>query len=196
MMTAVLAEAAPRGELDAAIGALRVHADAWAQLAPGKKIRYLVSLRRRTAQVAEEWVGAAARAKGIPDGSPLVGEEWLSGPWAVLFALNRLIETMSAIARQGTPALTPAAVRTRAGGQVVVDVFPQTLYDRLLVGGVSVEVWMQPDVTPQTLAGTMAVAYKRPLTGRVALVLGAGNIASIPALESSTSSMPRDRPAC
>ncbi len=170
--------------LDAAVAELRERKDRWARLPAAKKIPYLVRMRRTAGEVAERWVRAAAEAKGIPAGSPLAGEEWMSGPWALTFALNRLIETMRAVARGDTPPLKPGAVRTRAGGQVVVDVFPLNLYDTLLVNGVTAEVWMQPGVTPENLAETMAVFYKRrDPEGKVALVLGAGNIASIPPLD-------------
>src|SRR4029077_19458084 len=107
-----------------------------------------------------------------------------SGPWALLFGINRLIETLTAVARTGTPRLRPSAVHTRPDGQVVVDVFPQSGGDKLLLSGVKGQVWMQPGVTATTLADTMAVFYKQPApAGAVALVLGAGNIASIPPLD-------------
>ncbi len=62
--------------------------------------------------------------------------------------------------------------------------FPHNLWDRLLLSGVSAQVWMQPGVTEAGLADTMAVFYKQAdPAGAVALVLGAGNIASIPPLD-------------
>jgi len=179
-----LERALPHADLDAAITALQEHKDEWARLPAGKKIPYLVRMRRATGAVAERWVEAATLAKGIPLDSPLAGEEWVSGPWALLFALNRLIESMRAIAEGNAPLRKPEAVRTRAGGQVVVDVYPGNLYDKLLVNGVTAEVWMRPEVTPENLAGTMAMFYqRRDPAGKVALVLGAGNIASIPPLD-------------
>jgi aldehyde dehydrogenase (NAD(P)+) len=75
-------------------------------------------------------------------------------------------------------------VHTRADGQVVVDVFPQTGWDRLLLNGVRAQVWMQPGVTAENLADTMAVFYReREPRGAVAVVLGAGNIAGIAPLD-------------
>jgi aldehyde dehydrogenase (NAD(P)+) len=63
-------------------------------------------------------------------------------------------------------------------------VFPGGFYDRLLLSGVRAEVWMQPDVTRENLAATMAVWYKQSSPQpRVALVLGAGNIAAIAPLD-------------
>ncbi|GAC1437345.1 MAG: aldehyde dehydrogenase family protein [Chloroflexota bacterium] len=178
------AAATPEGELDASIALLQAHKDRWARLRAGDKVAYLLNARMRAPRVAERWVAAATAAKGIPPGSALAGEEWLSGPWALLFALNRLAETLRSVARDGTPGLKPGAVRERPDGQVVVDVFPLTIYDRLLLSGVAAEVWMQPGVTRATLAATMAGFYRQcDPHGRVALVLGAGNIASIPALD-------------
>jgi acyl-CoA reductase-like NAD-dependent aldehyde dehydrogenase len=156
----------------------------WADLPIAAKIAHLTRVRENTVKVAPRWVAAAAHAKGIPATSPLVGEEWISGPYALIDNVNHLINTLQGIATTGKPRLKPNATRTRANGQVVVDVFPQTLYDRILFSGVTAEVWMQPDVTPANLRDTMAVWYSQPQhTGKVALVLGAGNIASIAPLD-------------
>jgi len=171
-------------EIDEALAVLSTHRDVWARKPASEKIHYLEEMRDRTARVAATWVDAAVAAKGIPAGSPLAGEEWISGPWAVAFALNRMIDSMKAIAREGTPTIKPGKIRTRSNGQVVVDVFPQNLFDTLLVSGVSAEVWMEPGVTADNLRETMAVFYKqRHPEGKVALVLGAGNIASIAPLD-------------
>src|SRR5205814_2720761 len=69
-------------------------------------------------------------------------------------------------------------------GQIVVDVFPNSLFDRLLLSGFSAQVWMQPGVTRDNLAEHTASFYRRASPkGQVALVLGAGNIASIAPLD-------------
>lgn len=170
--------------LDHAIARLTQQKQTWATLPVRAKIDYLVRVRQQTAGVAERWVAAAVAAKGIPADSPLAGEEWTSGPWALLYGINRLIDTLKGIATRGTPPLASSAIHTRPDGQVVVDVFPQSLYDSLLLSGVSAEVWMQPGVTPETLRDTVAVWYRNPAPiGKVALVLGAGNIASIAPLD-------------
>ncbi len=170
--------------MDRAIARLNERKDAWATLPIGQKIAYLRRMQTNTVHVADRWVAAAIQAKGIPADSPLTGEEWISGPWALLFALNSYIDTLESIQKTGKPHLLPGAVRTRADGQVVVKVFPETIYHRLLLSGVTGEVWMQPGVTKANLPETMAVWYSQPhATGTVALVLGAGNIASIAPLD-------------
>jgi aldehyde dehydrogenase (NAD(P)+) len=173
-----------RRSADEAIGVLAGHKDAWARLPIAAKIEHLRTLRRRTAAEAERWVAAACAAKGLDAESALAGEEWTSGPWAMLFGVNRLVESLEAVALTGSAHVRRSAVHTRADGQVVVDVFPQSGWDRLLLSGVSAEVWMQPGVTAANLADNTAAFYKQAEPpGAVVVVLGAGNIASIAPLD-------------
>jgi len=170
-------------QFDRTLEILAAHKDEWARLPIRRKIQYLEQLRIKTDEVAERWVNAAVRAKRIPVDSPLVGEEWISGPWALLKGVSVLIRTLTSIERGETP-YDAGAVHTLPDGQVVVDVFPVTLYDRLLLSGFSAEVWMQPGVTAENLAENTASFYREASpTGKVALVLGAGNIASIAPLD-------------
>jgi acyl-CoA reductase-like NAD-dependent aldehyde dehydrogenase len=169
--------------LDRDVDVLRAHADAWARLGIAGKIRHLRTMRANTVEVAQRWVGLAADAKGIA-GSQLAGEEWLSGPYALLTAIDRLTATLGGIARTGAPPIPERAIRTRPDGQVVVEVFPADTADRLLLNGLRAEIWMQPEVTRVTLFDHTASFYKRVRPdGFVTLVLGAGNVASIPPLD-------------
>ena len=162
---------------------MRAHAEGWARLALAEKIRHLRVMRARTVEVAADWVAFAAEAKGIA-GTPLAGEEWLSGPWPLLVALDRLAATLGGIARNGTPPISERAIRTRPDGQVIVDVFPVDTADRILLNGLRAEVWMDPAVTRATLREQVASFYRRAEPeGCVTLVLGAGNIAGIPPLD-------------
>ncbi len=173
----------PFPEIDAELRDLRSGAAAWAAMPVSEKIRVLEACRAGVHAVAKRWTAAGAAAKGV-SGTPLAGEEAISGPWAVLTALNRYLTTLEQIERTGGPQIAPSRVRTRPGGQVVVDVFPAELPDRLLLNGVTAEVWMEPGVTPESLPQTMGVWYREPSHApRVALVLGAGNISSIAPLD-------------
>jgi len=173
-----------RAALERELQVLDARKQAWATLPPGKKSELFAEVKRATARVAELWVQAAVRAKGIPDGSPLAGEEWASGPWALLCGLSQYIKTLGELAQHGRPQVRRRAVRRARNGQVVVEVFPASIYDRLLLSGVSAEVWMQPSVSSENLSEYMGAFYGEPHpTGKVALVLGAGNIASIAPLD-------------
>lgn len=169
-------------QIDRDLQTLDASKDSWARLAVERKIALLEGLKRSVHAVAPQWVERAAEAKGLEANSPLAGEEWISGPWAVLYALNRYLRTLRGIASRGvSPVPTP---RVRPDGRSVVDVFPRTIYDRVLLNGISAQVWMQPGVEPDNVAREAATLYSLAQPeGRVCLVLGAGNIASIPPLD-------------
>ena len=174
---------ATASEIERDLVELREGAKRWVALRTSAKAELLAQVRDTTYAQAQRWAQAGARAKGI-DGTPLAGEEWVSGPWALLYALNRYINTLESLAKTGTPNVPASRVHERADGQLTVDVFPNNLYDQLLLTGVHAQVWMQPGVTRQNLASTTAVWYKQSSPQpRVALVLGAGNIASIAPLD-------------
>jgi aldehyde dehydrogenase (NAD(P)+) len=171
------------GDLDREVATVREHAQGWARLGIAGKLRHLRAMRARTIETAAEWAALAARAKGV-DGTPLAGEEWFSGPYALLVAIDAFGATLGDIARFGAPHV-PKAPRVRADGQVVVDVFPLSVADQLLLSGVRAETWMQPGVTQENVLTEHTGAFYRQTNppGRVTLVLGAGNIASIPPLD-------------
>ncbi len=169
--------------IDAELAELRTAAPRWSRLPVLAKVALLKDCRDGVYAVRERWAEAAIEAKGLR-GTGLEGEEWVSGPWAVLYALNRYIATLESIAANGSPPLPAARIRTGSDGRSIAQVFPNALYDRLLLNGISAEIWMEPGLTPDEIPATMATWYrKREPQPRVALVLGAGNIASIPPLD-------------
>lgn len=160
------------------------HRKEWARLPIPARIELLEGLLRRVAAVARPWTAAAVAAKGLPPASPLAGEEWISGPWALLYAINRYGRTLRQIAGTGSVAFPERAFSRRSDGRLTLRVFPHDLYDRLLLTGVTADVWFPAGMTPDLAAASAAPFYRRSgAPGRVALVLGAGNIASIPALD-------------
>ena len=171
-------------ELDRTVSALRHAADAWANADIEERIELLSSMREPALANAAEWVQRACDAKGIRRDSPLAAEEWITGPWALLYAVNRYIRTLTDIKNVGHVTLPRAGVHSRPGGQIIARVFPVNVFDKLFLSGVEIDVWMQPGVTAATLPATIAPFYRENVhEGRTTLVLGAGNIASIPPLD-------------
>ena len=73
---------------------------------------------------------------------------------------------------------------TRPDGQVVLRVFPADHFGWLLLNGLTADVWMHRDVTTANLDRHVATFYRQEQPkGRVALVLGAGNVNAIPPLD-------------
>jgi aldehyde dehydrogenase (NAD(P)+) len=166
-------------DIDQAVGALVAHADEWAKLPIASRLALLTDLKRRTAEHAERWVTAAAGAKGLAPESPLVGEEWLSGPYALLSGASAMHQALERLWR-GLPTFDPEWVGTRPDGTTMVRVLPIEWHDKLLLSGYEADVWMQEGVTPENLESTTASFYHQTdPEGRVCVVLGAGNIASI-----------------
>ena len=170
--------ASDQATMDAAVRTLQERKDAWVNVSVRERIALIDHLIHDFHALQDRWVAACLQAKGLTAQSPAAGEEWATGPYATLKHLRQLRSSLSDIARYGSPRI-PGPVRALADGQVVAQVFPQTNYDRIFYGGVTAEVWQQPGVTVEGLPQTMAVAYRQKSAGRVALVLGAGNVSSI-----------------
>ena len=185
MSNAVQKSAGPSTRaLDDAISDLHENRDKWAQTSISERLAILSQIKENLLKVAEGWVDTATRKKFIPAGSTLVGEEWLSGPYAMMAGCNALMQALSEMEHKQHIAHLP--VRELDNGQIAATVFPHSIWDRLLLSGVKADVWMQPGITRQNLASNTASSYDVPAKdrkGKVSLVLGAGNIASIAPLD-------------
>ncbi len=168
-----------REEMEAALQELHAQKNAWVMLPVAERIIILDRLMRDFADLAPRWVAASLKAKGIAADSPAASEEWGAGAYPVMKILRQLRQSLEDIATIGHPKI-PGKLTTRPDGQVVAQVFPLTTYDRLFFTGVTGELWMEPGVTAESLAQTQAELYHdKQHVGKLALVLGAGNVASI-----------------
>jgi len=168
-----------RESLDLAVEELAARKDEWARMDTGERLALLERIHDDCVGVVERWVAMSLAAKGIAPGTPTEAEEWLAGPLFLLRNLRLLRRSLAEIVRFGRPRIR-GRVATRPGGQVAARVFPADVWDRLFFRGFVGDVWMEPGVTAAGLASTQAVSYRgTPPPGRVALVLGAGNVSSI-----------------
>lgn len=171
-------------KMDEQIQRLNDNKQAWVDLPLAEKIAMGRRLMTYTRDVAPRQVQAAIEAKSIPANSPLVGEEWLGGPLITIRTLRGTLNSLEDINKGLSPQLKAGSVRARKNGKIAVQVFPYDKWDPLLFKDFTAEVWMQEDVTRTNLADTMGVFYKEDNPeGKVALVLGAGNVASIGPLD-------------
>jgi acyl-CoA reductase-like NAD-dependent aldehyde dehydrogenase len=169
--------------LDAAIAELATGARAWSHLTLDQRARLLGRVRASVALVAEEWADVAATSKGLEPGHPLRGEEWLSGPYATLVALDAYRDSVATLAKGGSP-LQGVKTDAAPGGRLRAHVFPLHAVDSVLLSGYTGEVWFEPGVTASEARRTAGLAQLTPTEpGGVGLVLGAGNVTSIPVLD-------------
>jgi Aldehyde dehydrogenase family len=168
--------------LDRDVATLHASARNWAATPLPEKRRLLEALRGATAEVADEWVQVSCRAKGIARTSPAAGEEWTSGPYALLSTVAALIRVVDQLEAGANP-LDHVRVHTLPSGQVALRVFPAVARDRV-VAGYRADVWLRPGVTLEQAKAGVASRLRDPdPPGRVCLVLGAGNVSSIPPLD-------------
>ena len=164
--------------VDALVAGLVARKDHWVQVGLPRRVELLRACIDATVAAAEGWVLASCKAKGIDPGSSLAGQEWLGGPMAVVRNMRLLVE---ALEQGGKPKLP--GVHTRPDGQVVADVFPDTLLDKLLYTGYRAEVWIEPGESASQGQIYRDKAAGKVAPGKVALVLGAGNVSSIGAMD-------------
>lgn len=176
-------DADTRASLDAALTRLRAGAGAWTDLPPAGRRYLLREIRSAVSAAADDWARIAAASKGLDPRHPLAGEEWLAGPYAAIVALDAYADTLDALARGRSP-LAGIRTGTAPGGRTVVHTSPLKVSDRILLSGYTTEVWLRPGVTPHEARDAAGLASRHPLrrTG-VGLVLGAGNVTSIPFLD-------------
>ncbi len=175
-------EHTPVDELDGIVARVADNAKAWVDTSVEDRIAILQELRDATFAVADEWADATAAAKGLPKGTPLWGEAMGYGPVYTLRLLRLLQETLEEIDEHGAPQVE---FTTRPGGQVVAEVFPASVLDSALYTGMTGEVWLQPQVTLEQARAEVGRIYRpgNKDSGGTCLVLGAGNVSSIPPMD-------------
>ena len=184
MMAEPITAVSGRDGFQTALDELSAAAPGWAQSTAADRLAVLAELRSALVPLTARWAETASRIKQIPPGSRFEGEEWLSGPLAMLTAYDGFADTLQRL--PGKAFLRGLRSRTLPSGQLALRVLPRTLWDRLLYSGITAEVWMQPGVSRANLATHAAAAWDIPPAARqagVALVLGAGNITSIAPLD-------------
>ena len=161
-------------DCDAAVDKLYAARGRWVRTSIAERILLLKRCLDGMAEVCEAWVRDACRAKGHAPGSHGEGEEWLGGPMPTIRNLRMLVEALEA---GGAP--KPVSGRARPDGRYVAQVFPSNIFERIMFAGVTAEVWIEPGKP-----ATQGRVYREHAAGRfgdgaVALVLAAGNQASI-----------------
>jgi acyl-CoA reductase-like NAD-dependent aldehyde dehydrogenase len=169
-----------RAALDVAIDRLEAGAKVWVALTLDQRARLLGRVRDAVGAVAQEWADTATMSKGLEPGHPLSGEEWLGGPYAVIGLLDALRETLEALA-QGRSPLDGIVLDEAPGGRLRARTYPVNGTEKFLLSGFTGEVWFEPGVSAVQATRAAGLAQLTPTeSGGVGLVLGAGNVTSIP----------------
>jgi len=171
-----------RDLLDSIAQRLKNGARAWAEETLGARIALARSMLTGAGRIADRAVMAACQAKGVAPGTPAEGEEWLASPYTTQRLLRQTIHSLLALEKEGATPI--GAVRRTPGGRLAVRVFPADRLDGIVFAGLSGEVHLEKGADEAVLRDTRASFYRQThRDGRLCLVLGAGNVNSIPAAD-------------
>jgi acyl-CoA reductase-like NAD-dependent aldehyde dehydrogenase len=160
-------------EIETKVARIAARKDDWVKVPIPERIRYLERARDGVLAVAERWVEEGCRIKGLAPGDALAGEEWLVGPTPTVRNIRLLIEALES---GGKPAPRDLA---KKGDQYVATVFPLSLRDHLMFAGFRAEIWIEPGKP----ASQGRIYRERDHSGKTCLVLGGGNVSSIPPMD-------------
>ncbi|MEO0342450.1 MAG: aldehyde dehydrogenase family protein [Pseudomonadota bacterium] len=153
----------------------------WESIRLEQRANLLDEIVFSTNAIAEAWAEKSSRSKRIPAGSHLEGEEWLTGPYALIKYCKALATSLRQVS-SGKPN-SNRDVRELPNGQVACRVFPKTVFDKVLQSGIKVDVWMEPHVAKDSFDVSVATQIRKPAGSNVSVVLGAGNVSSIAPLD-------------
>lgn len=165
-------------EIDAALTALTANKDVWANLDIQERINILDEIMNDVQSVADRWINAGIKAQALQTNQYGIGEK--HALFSLVYRIVRLYrQSLRDIQHKGNPRI-PGPVYKRSNGQFVAKVFPQTLYDRFSMPGVTAEIWMMPESPLQDGIPAQASFYHNEnKVGKVALILGAGNVSAL-----------------
>lgn len=165
-------------DLEAILQRLSTKRSEWASTPLPRRIELLRRVLADTLLVSERWVESAAFAKGLGRLDSRAGEEWLSGPMPFVQNVRMMIESLEALAAGGAP---KTRVKVNRHGRHVARVFPLNAKHRLVLAGTTADIWIEAGKPP-----TQGTAIKTPPASgqaQLCVVLGAGNISAIPAMD-------------
>jgi acyl-CoA reductase-like NAD-dependent aldehyde dehydrogenase len=167
--------------MEAPLDELCREADTFARLSPAEKATLLRACKDALLAASPAWVADGCRAKGLDASS--AGEEWVSGPLPSVRMAYLLERSLEAIHRYGKPPLGTGTF-TGPAGRLAVVVFPASTFDRILFAGYTGFTILQAGIDAAEARRRQASFYdRREPIGEISLVLGAGNVSSIPPMD-------------
>jgi len=149
-----------------------------------RKIAALREVQARLRSRGHELARLGASAKGIASRPGGFGEELLAGAVIIQRYVRLLAESLEQLRERGAPVIGDERVQRLPSGEVSVQVMPHSLPDRALFMPYTIDVRLAAQVDAAELRSAQASFYRDPAPeGSVVAVLGAGNVASIPALD-------------
>ena len=177
---AVSTRQTPPSELDEALKTLKENSRTFRRLSFLDKANLLQSCIGRLHEISKRWVEHGTQAKRLaPD---QVAEEWLSGPLPTIRMARLLVDSLERTHREGSPGIGKKTF-TNAQGRLQAEVFPTSLIDTSLFTFFSGHVVFEEGVDLTKAKELQHTLLHPSHDGQVSVVLGAGNVSSIPPMD-------------
>ena len=172
-----------QAELDSAILKLKQGAQSLQAMSLKQRHQLVDSCAANIPEFAQQWVEVACNAKQVPLTHTAAAEEILAGPATLLRYLRLLSRLFQDVEKIGTPQL-PNPPHCNQIGRTCVPILPvRSLFDSLIFRGLTAEVWMNPEHDGQDLFAELPSNKNSLGNGKIAGILGAGNVSAIPATD-------------
>lgn len=166
-------------KLDAELAALAAHKTRWANIDRLHIVGLLLATRAKLRQYGPSWINLVAENRQFDAHSSDAGIEWFTGPFAVANTINGYLDSLRILIGH---AKNPLSSNTGSDDITRVSLLDASLQDQTLAQGIRATAWINNPPEPDS--NLIGSAIDLSHSGRVALVLGAGNVNSIPVLDS------------
>ena len=172
-----------QADLDFALSKLEKGARNLRALSLQQRRQLIESCATNIPDSAQQWVEVTCAAKKISPTQSVASEEILAGPASLLRYLQLLSGLFRDVEQAGKPQL-PGSPHYNLIGRKCVPILPvKSLFDPLIFRGLSAEVWLNVDHDDQDIFAQLPSERNNIGNGKIAAVLGAGNVSAIPATD-------------
>ena len=162
-------------EIDRNINTLRVNSKEFSQISNANLISLFEECINNIKEIAYYWATTGAKNKGVTD-TIAEGEEWLGGPFASVFGIQYYIDTLKDVSK-------PLNINSYNNNLNTYKVFPNNILEKIFFPFISAEVKFNKNISFKEIEEYRGYAMRYKHEPRITLVLGAGNVSSIPLLD-------------
>jgi len=162
-------------DIDRSISSLRVSSKEFATIDNAKLITLFEECIQNIKSVAYYWATVAAENKGVTN-TIAEGEEWLGGPFASVFGIQYYIDSLKDLHK-------PLDEKLYNKENNTYKVFPNNNLEKIFFPFISAEVKFNKNISFKEIEKFRGFAMRYSHKPSTTLVLGAGNVSSIPLLD-------------
>lgn len=151
----------------------------WAEMGPAEILQMLIRMRGKLVDCADEWAEKDIKNRGREAGTYDAALSYAAGPDSALIQVDRHIAAFQELSQSKHPNRRNK-IKLNEFDQATISVFPLSLKDKILFSRIKGELWFKPGFDEKKILESQAHLYtKSSHSGKIALVLGAGNYSAL-----------------